>query len=176
MFGRLKERTQRGGKSAWNIVPSAGACQSGVMEKNKGRVSNPSFLRNLEYPISLTSQRTSKSTRSRDRNSEYGTSHSARVDCRPVDRSLDIFVIGADHACGALAPDFDLRLDAFWSELLYVVGVSLQNVVGILVRHQPHGNFRRSFRRNDRLRSWSNEAPGHPVHLERRPCPRAVKH
>src|SRR2546425_1872964 len=88
---------------------------------------------------------------------------------------LDVLVIGANHARRALAPHPDLYVDALGRNLLYVVRVLLENVIRVLVRYQPHGDFGCRLCRNDGLGAGSGEAAGHAVHFHRGTCPQAVE-
>ena len=56
-------------------------------------------------------------------------------------RRLDEPVVGANHACGALAPSLDLDVDPLGRVFLDERRVAPKDVIRILVRHQPHGNF-----------------------------------
>src|SRR5438132_2482515 len=69
---------------------------------------------------------------------------------------------------------FNVRLNTLGGELLHVFFVTLENVIGILIWHQPHGNFCRSFGRDDRLRARSSKSARHAVNFERRSRPGAI--
>src|SRR5437667_2474972 len=88
---------------------------------------------------------------------------------------LDVLIIDADHARRALSPHLDLYVDTLWRNLLYVVRVLLENVIRVLVWHQPHGYFGCRLCRNDGLGAGCGEAAGHAVHFHRGACPQAVK-
>ena len=75
----------------------------------------------------------------------------------------------------ALAVDFDFRLDAFGRELLHVGGVFLEDVVGILIGHQAHGDLGRGLGGNHGLGAGGDEASGHAVDFERGARPGAVE-
>ena len=90
-------------------------------------------------------------------------------------RRLHVLVVGAHDAGRALAPDLDLGVDALGGQLLHVSGVALEDVVGILVRDEPHGDLGGGLRRNDSLCARSGEASGHAVHFERWTSPCAVE-
>src|SRR5208337_3133270 len=53
---------------------------------------------------------------------------------------LDVGVISADDSGGTLAVNFDCGFDAFGRQLLHIRGVSLQDVIGILIGDEAHGN------------------------------------
>src|SRR5580658_9808908 len=61
---------------------------------------------------------------------------------------FDVAVVGTNYAGRALAPDFDLRLDAFGRQLLHEGGVLLEDLVRILVGNKAHGNLGLRFRGN----------------------------
>ena len=63
----------------------------------------------------------------------------------------------------------------FGGKLLHEIGVLLQDVVGILVRHQAHGDLGEGAGGNHGLGSGSGEAAGHAVDFKRRTRPRAVE-
>ncbi len=90
-------------------------------------------------------------------------------------RGFDVRVIGADHAGWAFAPHFNFGFDSLGRELLHEVRVALQDVVGILVGHEAHGDFGRGFRRNHGLGAGGNESSGHAVNFERGARPGAIK-
>src|ERR1019366_777022 len=74
------------------------------------------------------------------------------------------FVVGVHHARRSLAVHLDADLDALGRDLLHVLGVLLQDVVGVLLGHQPHRDFGRGARRNYGLCATSDEAAGHAVY------------
>src|SRR6202140_5937209 len=74
-------------------------------------------------------------------------------------RGLHEPVVGANHACRALAPSLDLDVDSLGRMFLDDRRVTLEDVIRILVRHQPHGNFCRCLRRNHRLPPRSHNPP-----------------
>ena len=78
---------------------------------------------------------------------------------------LDVFVVRAYHAGWSLTPDLNLGLDPLGRQLFHVVGVSLENVIRILIRNQSHGNFCRRLRGNHGLRSGRGETARHAMHL-----------
>ncbi len=82
----------------------------------------------------------------------------------------------SDHAGRPFAPHFDFGLDAFGRELLHEGQVLLEDVVGILIGDQAHGNLRRGFRRDHGLGAIGDEASGHAVDFQRRTRPGAVEH
>ena len=57
-----------------------------------------------------------------------------------------------------------------------VIRVALEDVVGILIGHQSHGNFCRGFGRNYSLGAGCGESAGHAVHFQRGPRPGAIEH
>src|SRR5208283_4504199 len=62
------------------------------------------------------------------------------------DRDAGELVVGVHHTGRAFAVHFDVDRNAFRRELLHAVGVLLEDVVGVLVGHQAHGNLRRRAR------------------------------
>src|SRR5271165_908261 len=74
---------------------------------------------------------------------------------------LDVFVVGAHHACRAFAPYLNLDFDPFRLQLLDEVRVALKDVVRVLIGDQAHGDFGGGLRRNHRLRAHRGEAARH---------------
>src|SRR5258708_31538367 len=93
-----------------------------------------------------------------------------------LSRRLDESVVGAHHACRALAPNLDLDVDPLGRVFLVDRRVALQHVVQLLVRYQPHGNFCRRLPCNHRLLPPSHTPTLHAVHLQRWTRPRPVEH
>src|SRR5437870_3547986 len=87
---------------------------------------------------------------------------------------FDVLIIRAHNARWTFTPHFNVRLNTLGRELLHVFFKALENVVGILVRHQPHRNFRRGFRGDDRLRARSGKSARHAMNFERWSRPGAM--
>ena len=88
---------------------------------------------------------------------------------------LDVWIVGTDHGGRTFAPDFNFGLDTFRRKLLHKVGVLLEDVVGILVRYQAHGNFGCGFGGNHCLGTGGDESAGHAVNFERGSRPGAIE-
>src|SRR5271165_137884 len=88
---------------------------------------------------------------------------------------FDVGIVGADHGGRTLAPDFDGGFDALGRELLHKGRVLFQDVIGILVGDEAHGNFRGRLRGDHRLGAGGDEASGHAVDFERGARPGAVE-
>src|SRR5262245_26932950 len=86
-----------------------------------------------------------------------------RVPGRERDRVADL---GAQRLRGAEVPDLDA--DALRRDLDDVVAQRLEQLLAVLVRHQPAAQLRVSVGRDDRLRALAGEATPDAVHVERR--------
>src|SRR5499427_7517655 len=59
---------------------------------------------------------------------------------------FDVFVVGGDHAGRAFAPDLYFRFDSLGRVFLHESQILFQDVVGILIGHEPHGYLGFRFR------------------------------
>lgn len=88
---------------------------------------------------------------------------------------FDVVVVGADDAGFAFAENLDFDVDTFGRDLLNVLGVFTDDVVGVHVGDHAHGDFGGSFGGDDGFCAGSGEASGHAVDFQRGTSPGAVE-
>src|SRR3974390_732581 len=92
------------------------------------------------------------------------------------DGGAGVGVVGGDHAGRALAVHLNAGRNPLRGDLGDVVGELLENVVGVLIGDEAHGNLGRTFGGNDGLGAGGDEASDDAVDFERGAGPGAVEH